>query len=626
MVLFFVVVFSNIVSSQVEEFRGVWITNVDSKVLETDEKVAEGMDYLASIGINVIFPVVYNKGYTLYPSEVFESHFKVKTLQANGFMDRDFLERVIIEAHRNGIEVIPWFEFGFSTSYSENGGHIIKKYPDWALKDRSGNLVVKNGFDWMSAIHPEVQGYMTSLILEVIDKYDIDGIQGDDRLPAMPSIGGYEDYTVELYKSENGGLEPPSSYTNPSWKKWRADKLTQYLSDLRDSIKARDENIIISSSPTPYYWGYNEYLQDSKQWAKEKLVDNLIPQLYQYSMTDYNYALNTTVSQVRSEYPEVFFAGILSKSGSYVIDTDLLGNMIEANRNKNVMGECFFFYEGLRANNNRLGDYLKENFYSEKALIPYRKGNVRRPKAAIVNETDEAVTLIGNWAEYPMKGYEEKIYRTNDTSDYAAAEYNLTVSENAFYDVYIYAVPNTPWHDKARYTLYSDSTTFNGADSLVVLVDQSNTQLKGWQKIGTTYLKSGTKKVFKLDNSGLQTDKYIFTDAAMIMINRKIKPSVVSGVHENKKKELPQSFELSQNYPNPFNPETTIEYSIANRDHVKLSVVDILGQELNVLVDENKSAGNYKVKFDGKNLPSGIYFSKLNFGNKSKIRKMMLIK
>ena len=198
--LFFLCV--QLFAQQNQEFRATWLTNVDSYVLTTDASIVEAMNYLSSIGINVVFPVVYNKGYTVYPSTIMDSLFGVPVIPETGFQNRDFLERLVIEAHRVGIEVLPWFEFGFSSSYSLNGGHIVAKFPSWALKNNQGNLVVKNGFDWLSGINPEVQNYMLSLVMEVINKYDVDGVQGDDRLPAMPVEGGYDSVTVAIYKEK----------------------------------------------------------------------------------------------------------------------------------------------------------------------------------------------------------------------------------------------------------------------------------------------------------------------------------------------------------------------------------------------------------------------------------------
>ena len=616
--------------SQTQEFRGVWITNVDSRVLETDDSIVEAMDYLSSIGINVIFPVVYNKGYTLYPSKVFEGHFGVKTIQQSAFMKRDFLERIIIEAHRNGIEVIPWFEFGFSTSYSQNGGHILQRYPQWALKDNSGNLVVKNGFDWMSGIHPEVQAYMNSLILEVIDTYDVDGIQGDDRLPAMPVEGGYEEHTIELYKTEHNGDEPPAANSNALWKKWRADKLTEYLSTLRDSVKSRDENLILSSSPTPFYWGYDAYLQDSKTWAREGLVDNLIPQLYQKNISDFKYAL-TAIGTVKSQNTDIFFSGLLAKLGSYVASPDFMAEMIHENRKRNISGECFFFYEALRANNNELGEFLKTAYYSEEALLPYRKGKRYRPKADIRNETDANIVKTGTWEEYAAPGFSGNLLRTNHIDEYCSLDYFLYAPESAYYDVYIYAAPKAMWADSAHYVIFSDSLIFNGENFKSVYYDQSNTAAKGWQKITTTFLDRGEKRVLKLDNATLKQGEYLFADAAMLMVNRKIKVEPASLVSEKNQSKHPFAITLFQNFPNPFNPTTTLKYTISSKHSndasaVQLTVYNAGGHEIAELVNEQQYPGEYRVTFNGEGLASGVYFYRLDVDSHIAFGKMLLIK
>ncbi len=609
-------------AQQKNELRAAWLTNVDSNVLSSDANITEAMDYLASMGINVIFPVVYNKGYTLYPSSVMSGLFNAPVLPGSPFVNRDFLDRVVIEAHRNGIEVIPWFEFGFSTSYSLNGGHILAKFPSWALKDVAGNLVVHNGFDWMSPLNPGPQEFMLSLMTEVMDKYDVDGIQGDDRLPAMPAAGGYDSATVALYSSEHLGGTPPNDYNNTAWKQWRAGKLTVYLSRMRDSVKARGSHMILSVSPAPYYWGYNQLLQDSKTWVQLGLLDNIVPQLYQYNMADFNYAINTTWTDVGQFAPKVFTAGILAKVGSYVVDTTFLGQMVNAGRTKGVNGECFFFYEGLRANSNRVGNYLKNKFYQEPALVPYRNGKVWRPKASIVNEIDASVQKTGTWSEYLMKGFTGSVIRTSDTAAPAEVRYQFPVQYTAYYDVYTFRTPNTPWTQKARYTLYGDS------DSSVVLVDQSDLTKKGWYKLGTVMLSAGTKTVLRLDNSLLESGKFLVTDAVMLMLNRKLSPDVVVSV--GKLPETadadPREFSLFHNYPNPFNPETTIRYRLAQQERVTLTVHDILGKEIASLVSAVQPAGEYSVRFDAAQVSSGTYFYTLRTGASSVTRRMLLIK
>ncbi|CUT00974.1 T9SS type A sorting domain-containing protein [Candidatus Kryptobacter tengchongensis] len=94
----------------------------------------------------------------------------------------------------------------------------------------------------------------------------------------------------------------------------------------------------------------------------------------------------------------------------------------------------------------------------------------------------------------------------------------------------------------------------------------------------------------------------------------------------DKVSETPSKFELKQNYPNPFNPETTIEFALPRSSNVTLIVYNSLGQEVAKLINEHLSAGSYKVKFDGGNLPSGVYFYKLTTDDQSSVKKMILIK
>lgn len=93
-----------------------------------------------------------------------------------------------------------------------------------------------------------------------------------------------------------------------------------------------------------------------------------------------------------------------------------------------------------------------------------------------------------------------------------------------------------------------------------------------------------------------------------------------------KNNNLPNPFNLFQNYPNPFNPNTIISYSIPQETFVSLTVYDALGEEVIKLINQEKTAGNYEVKFDGSQLSSGIYFYQLKAGDYLETRKLMLLK
>jgi Secretion system C-terminal sorting domain len=88
----------------------------------------------------------------------------------------------------------------------------------------------------------------------------------------------------------------------------------------------------------------------------------------------------------------------------------------------------------------------------------------------------------------------------------------------------------------------------------------------------------------------------------------------------------PASYTLSQNYPNPFNPNTTIEYEVPMSSEVRLSVYDMLGREVSVLVNEKRDAGIHEVQFEASHLASGVYLYRLQAGSYAGTRKLVLVR
>jgi len=97
--------------------------------------------------------------------------------------------------------------------------------------------------------------------------------------------------------------------------------------------------------------------------------------------------------------------------------------------------------------------------------------------------------------------------------------------------------------------------------------------------------------------------------------------------------EVPKEFKLSQNYPNPFNPSTRIKFAVARQSNVRITVYDITGRLITTLVNENLRAANYEIKFDARDISSGIYFYKLETDASASLstsyietKKMVLVK
>lgn len=328
--------------------RGVWLTNVVSDAMFSKEGIEEAVALCDQYGFNTIYVVTWNRGYTLYPSPLMDSLFGIPIDPAHE--GRDPLQETIDAAHAHGMQVVAWFEFGFSSSYEQSdGGHILRTFPHWAAIDTAGQLVSKNGFQWMNAFDPEVQEFVLGLLEEVVRNYDVDGIQGDDRLPALPSSAGYDALTIDMYRLAHQGVSPPRDIYDPIWVDWRADQLNKFMARIHHSISSIDPEVRISMAPSIYPWSKAEYLQDWPTWVREGWVDEICPQIYRYDIEKYRRELSKILGeQVDPEFHNRVFPGILLRVDDYYASDTLLRQNITANRQEGIQGEVFFYYEGLK--------------------------------------------------------------------------------------------------------------------------------------------------------------------------------------------------------------------------------------------------------------------------------------
>jgi uncharacterized lipoprotein YddW (UPF0748 family) len=148
---------------------------------------------------------------------------------------------------------------------------IAQQHPDWLTQRiNSDNIWLEGGVRervWLNPLHPEVQKFITNLIVEIVSNYDIDGIQLDDHF-GYPADFGYDDYTVSLYRQEHEGYFPANNYQDLEWIRWRADKITDYMKSLFFAIKAAKNNAIVSLSPNPQEFSLESYLLDWQTWRE----------------------------------------------------------------------------------------------------------------------------------------------------------------------------------------------------------------------------------------------------------------------------------------------------------------------------------------------------------------------
>ncbi len=353
--------------------RAVWVTNVASEVLFSEANLTAMVDKLAELNFNTICVTTYNKSQTLFPSQTLANVLGITPAQTviDGCSWGDVMGKLIEKAHAKNIKVIAWFEYGFASHYAGQPQPLTDKKPEWVSKQQDGTQTVKNNFYWMNGFHTEVQKFLTDMIVECVTKYPgLDGIQGDDRLPALPAHAGYDDYTKNLYKTETG-RDVPSSPTETQFLNWKAKKMTDYATSLYNAVKAARSTCLVTWAPSARGWAKDNYLQDWPQWVANGKADWVSPQLYRSEtsgLSSYTALIDGDISNVfnTTELKKKYVPGMLVRNGSYLPSDAFLAKMMQYNRSKGVFSESTWFYEGVTPKQT-----VYKALYPGKAIFPF---------------------------------------------------------------------------------------------------------------------------------------------------------------------------------------------------------------------------------------------------------------
>ena len=328
------------------ELRGVWLTNIDSDVLFSSQNLQDAVYTLADLNFNTLYPTVWNWGYTLYPSLVAEAVSGKAIDPTEGLKGRDILKEIIKRGHKQQMAVIPWFEFGFMAPADSE---LAQRHPEWLTKRQDGSVIWWEGKQhqrvWLNPLRPEVQQFITALIVEIVSNYNVDGIQLDDHF-GFPSEFGYDEFTVKLYQQEHGGKSPPKNIKDSDWIQWRADKITAYAEQLFRAIKEANPQAIVSLSPNPYQFSLKSFLLDWQKWEQKGLVEELIVQVYRHEQDSFIRELNQPAIKAAQKHIPVGI-GILSGLKDRPVPSSRIQQQVEATRDRNLAGVSFFFYESL---------------------------------------------------------------------------------------------------------------------------------------------------------------------------------------------------------------------------------------------------------------------------------------
>ncbi len=259
------------------EVRATFLKPDDGDAL-APAKIAETMKRLRDLGMNAVYVTAWDRGYPCFPSAVMEKTTNVSASPtlANG---RDLLGEALAHAHRNGMLLIASFDGGLAASPATADHALRKTKPEWLLKDGKGNTAAA-GHAWLNPLVPEARTFITDVILEVIERYDLDGIHLSERFFWPDASLGYDEATRVLYAKETGGQALPADPRDPGFVRWRAAKSVAFLRELAGAIKNKRPGLIVSLAAPTDKPTLESGLADWPALARLNIMDEFVVQCH----------------------------------------------------------------------------------------------------------------------------------------------------------------------------------------------------------------------------------------------------------------------------------------------------------------------------------------------------------
>ena len=568
------------------EFRAAWVatvSNIDwpsSKGLSTTAQKTEAiaiLDKHKQSNINAILLQVRPSCDAFYQGGLEPlSEYLVGVQGGNLSLYYDPLQFWIDEAHKRGMELHAWFNpyrSVVSSTSSVHSTHISKTQPSWNITyGASPYKLLDPGI-------PAVQNYSTSVIIDVVRRFNIDGVHFDDYFYPYGGMTNQDSATYANYKG---------TFTNIG--DWRRNNVNKFIAMVYDSIKAIKPwvkfgispfGIWKSGQPVSGLDAYSAIYCDALTWLQNQDVDYLTPQMYWKigGSQDYSVLMPWWSSRMNGRH---LYSGnavyrLTDTTFTKVNNASEIQNQIELNRvNNRALGFVAFSSKSITGNFKGIQDSLRANQFKYPALPPAMPWLDNVAPLAPVNLTS---TIANNAVQ--LQWQKPGSASDNDTVHYFAvyrAAAPDTINVNNIKQIIVITATDT--------TRYIDNTVVNGASYsyLVTAFDKLNNESETTARISLT----------------------------------------VTGAEEDLA--APMHFALEQNFPNPFNPVTTIQFTLPKTDYTLLKVYDLLGREIATLAEGEIEAGTHTYQFSGANLASGVYLYRIISGNFVQTRKMVLQK
>jgi uncharacterized lipoprotein YddW (UPF0748 family) len=368
---------------------GVWLTFVGSDVFQSRQSLGQALQQIRDAGFNTVYPVVWNKGCTTFPSETMGRLTGQPICPA--FAGRDPLKEILEENERLGLRlaVIPWFEYGLKVVFGRaldpkapNPNQLASRF-ELAFKAREQGMLLKRQdgsdayfdsgndhfFGFLNPVDLRVVDMLSALVREVTHGYPVHGFQIDDHF-SMEQEFGYNDDVISLFHEDlnrrgrghiafgKAGLsQAEQAERERAWKKFRADLVADVAIQLGSQLPKRQGFVYQISPGGDIGWSVGKWLQEWTKLtqAKNPVVQEFVIQVYRHDLAGFNQLLmqNSITLSANKVVPAVgIFAG--GPPGQKYKDTKVIVEQIRAARKRRFdqlphsklgMGVNIFYHE-----------------------------------------------------------------------------------------------------------------------------------------------------------------------------------------------------------------------------------------------------------------------------------------
>ncbi|MFQ6617168.1 MAG: glycoside hydrolase family 10 protein [Fidelibacterota bacterium] len=365
------------------EARGLWVTRWDyTTALDTTDrfrqqgKLREIIKAAGQAGFNFIFFQVRGQADAYYRSK-YEPWAAELTGELGKDPGWDPLQYALEYAHALGLELHAWINTftawrGVDPPGQSEPIHMYSLHPDWVSADYWGNpMELDTGYVFFSPGIPEVRQHVSSVALDIISNYDVDGIHFDYiRYPERSRIKGYsrDSISLSLFNSEEG---------NPrqlDWESWQREQITAFLrSFYNEAVSIRPDvkisAAVIGKYKRPGWNGYYEVYQDPIKWLDEGIIDFIVPMIY-WRIGEGVSAFNEVAAEwlflnpgVRPVFPGI---AVYKAEGRFKWGWREIWRQVRISRDLDMGGFVFFSSRGLEGN----WELIKNKVFPYRSLFP----------------------------------------------------------------------------------------------------------------------------------------------------------------------------------------------------------------------------------------------------------------